>query len=91
MNLFTSEFTLKSNDKEYSFPLYKDEDIGFNKLWQIHVKESRVDEDVDTDKEQLTVADQNGLRELKEGIELIRSGDWKRLRNKPNIRIIKLI
>jgi hypothetical protein len=74
------------NGKEYSFPLYKDDDIGINMFWQSHIIESLVDEDVDTDNDQLNVANLHGLVELKEGIQDLISRGWKTIRNKPCFR-----
>jgi hypothetical protein len=73
-------------DKEYYFPLYRDEDIGVNMFWQSHIIESTVDEDVDTDDDQLKVAKLHTFIELREALEILRDKGWKILRNKPCCR-----
>lgn len=51
--------------------------------WQSHIIESTVDEDVDTDNEQIKIAGLHTLVELKEAIHLLINKEWKVLRNKP--------
>ena len=51
--------------------------------WQSHIIESTVDEDVDTDNEQIKIAGLHTLMELREAIQLLISKEWKVLRNKP--------
>jgi hypothetical protein len=54
--------------------------------WQSHIIESTVDEDVDTDNEQIKVAGLHTLMEMREAIELFMKNSWKVLRNKPTLR-----
>jgi hypothetical protein len=54
--------------------------------WQSHIIESTVDEDVDTDNEQIKVAGLHTLMEMREAFGLFANSGWKVLRNKPRLR-----
>ena len=69
-------------DKPYQFPLFRDKDIGIYEYWQAHIVESKVDEDIDTDDEQLQIANSYNISELKEGIKEIREKGFEQLENK---------
>jgi hypothetical protein len=86
--MFSSYISLKEckNNKEHCYPLYKDEDIGVNTYWQTHMIESRVDEDLDTDSEQLKIASLQVMVELKEAIDILCENGIKALRNRHNLK-----
>lgn len=50
------------------FKFYKDDDIGFFSEWQHPLKEAEMDDDVDTDEEQLIYSHKKVMRELIEGV-----------------------
>lgn len=50
------------------FKFYKDNDIGFFTEWQQPLKEAEMDDDVDTDNEQLIHSQKKVMRELIEGV-----------------------
>jgi hypothetical protein len=55
-------------------------------FWQSHIIESFVDEDVDTDNEQMKIAGLHVLIELREAMQTLYENGWKALRNKPIIK-----
>ena len=50
------EINLQNKNKEKSFPLYKDQDIGVYEYWQVPLIESKIDEDNESDDEQINLA-----------------------------------
>jgi hypothetical protein len=87
--MFTSYIGLREckNNKEHFYPLYKDEDIGVNLYWQTHMIESRVDEDMDTDNEQLKIARLQSIVDIREAIDLWHDNGIKILRNRNNMKL----
>jgi hypothetical protein len=67
------------------FKFYLDKEIGFDSKWQIQLKESEMDDDVETDSEQLQAATRHILREINEGIR----GYFKNKKNVRNLVLIK--
>ena len=65
------EFSLKNKNKEINFPLYKDQEIGIYEYWQVPLIESKVDEDIDSDEEQINLAKKVCHLDLQEGIKYI--------------------
>ena len=65
------EFNLKNKNKEISFPLYKDPEIGIYEYWQAPLIESKIDEDNDSDEEQINLAKKVCHLDLQEGIQYI--------------------
>ena len=61
-----------SNHDEVLFPLFTDKDIGIYEYWQAHIIDSKADEDVMTDNEQLTIASSYVAGEIKEAFEKIK-------------------
>lgn len=74
-----------SDGNEEQFPLFKDNDIGIYEYWQAHIVESKADEDIDTDDEQLEIANtftskelQDALLEIKtKGTSIIENNKYK--------------
>ena len=63
-------------NEEIIFPLFTDKDIGVYEYWQAHIIESKADEDVMTDDEQLMLAGAYIISEMKEAIECyVKEGD----------------
>lgn len=81
-NLYIILTLYNDKDKPYQFPLFRDKDIGIYEYWQAHIVESKVDEDIDTDDEQLQIANSYNISELKEGIKEIREKGFEQLENK---------
>lgn len=54
---------------ESAFNLFLDREIGFSKEWQRKIKSTTLDDDVLTDNEQLELAHNHILEELKEGLK----------------------
>ena len=67
------EFNLKNKNKEKNFPLYKDQDIGIYEYWQVPLIESKIDEDNDSDDEQIKLATNVCHLDLKEGIHYVQN------------------
>ena len=66
------EISLKNKKKEEKkFPLYKDQDIGVYEYWQAPLIESKIDEDIDSDEEQINLARKVCDLDLMEGIKYI--------------------
>ena len=53
------------------FPLYKDPEIGIYEYWQAPLIESKIDEDNDSDEEQINLAKKVCHLDLQEGIQYI--------------------
>ena len=65
------EINLKNKNKEKDFPLYRDQDIGIYEYWQVPLIESKIDEDNDSDEEQINLAKKVCNLDLSEGIKYI--------------------
>jgi len=65
------EINLKKNNKGKIFPLYRDQDIGVYEYWQVPLIESKIDEDNDSDEEQINLAKKVCNLDLMEGIKYI--------------------
>lgn len=71
-----------TSNKENYFNFYVDNDIGFNSKWQRPIHKAEMDDDVNTDDDQLRYAGKHCLQELKEGLRSF-------ARNKYNTRNYK--
>ena len=67
------EFKLRNGQKEKNFPLYKDNDIGIYEYWEVPLIESKVDEDNDSDEEQINLAKKVCNLDLMEGIKYVQT------------------
>ena len=67
------EINLKNKNNEKNFPLYKDQDIGVYEYWQVPLIESKIDEDIDSDEEQIKLAQKVCELDLLEGIKYIKN------------------
>ena len=76
------EFNLKNKNKEKNFPLYKDQDIGIYEYWQVPLIESKIDEDNDSDDEQIKLATNVCHLDLKEGIHYVQNNGIDDIINK---------
>lgn len=65
------DLRMYKNGKSVSFPLYRDSDIGFYEYWEIPLKENTIDEDVDSDDEQIAIAGKVCQSDIKEAIDNI--------------------
>ena len=65
------EINLKNKNMEKKFPLFKDQDIGVYEYWQVPLIESKIDEDNDSDDEQINLAKKVCEMDLTEGIKYI--------------------
>ena len=75
---FQGEHTFVDDEgKKHSFNIYTEIDIGFSKEWQRKIKIMKMDDDVNTDEEQLMLADECILDDLKESFE-----EFEKIRNK---------
>ena len=72
--------------EEKKFPLFKDKDIGIYEYWQTHIQHSEIDEDFDSEDEQIKLAHNYCLKEMKETINYIRSFGYS---NVSNLKYIK--
>lgn len=71
--IYTSTLTCyNSKRKEVMFPLFTDSDIGIYEYWQAHIIDSKADEDVETDNEQLSIAGSYVIGEIKEAFDALR-------------------
>ena len=61
------------------FKFYSDKDIGFTAKWQVQLKATEMDDDVETDEDQLNAADRHIKREIGEGIRSF-------IKNRKNVR-----
>ena len=75
------EITLKNKNKEKKFPLYKDQDIGVYEYWQVPLIENKIDEDNDSDEEQIKLARKVCEFDLMEGIKYIQKNGIESLYN----------
>ena len=75
------EINLKNKNKEKKFPLYKDQDIGIYEYWQVPLIESKIDEDNDSDEEQINLARKVCELDLMEGIKYIQKNGFESLYN----------
>jgi hypothetical protein len=66
------------------FKFYWDRDIGFSKTWQRPIKSSEMDDDVETDTDQLSTAGRHVFKEIGEGIKVYS-------KNPKNVRNITLL
>lgn len=91
--LFEAEHAFTDNRAESSesgrlppqyFKIYNDKDIGFSSCWQKQLRQSEMDDDVETDEDQLKAADRHIIRELGDGIRYF-------IKNKNNVRNLALI
>jgi hypothetical protein len=64
------EFKDKNNKKQI-FIVFSDRDIGIYEYWQNKIIESKNDEDIDTDNEQIKLAVSYSIGEIKEAFEFI--------------------
>lgn len=80
-NLYIILTLYDNNGNEEQFPLFKDNDIGIYEYWQAHIIESKVDEDIDTDDEQLEIANSFTTKELKDALDLIETKDTSIIEN----------
>ena len=81
------ELILKNKNKEKNFPLYKDQDIGIYEYWQVPLIESKIDEDNDSDNEQIDLAKKVCELDLLEGVKYIQKNGIESLFNNKFIRI----
>ena len=75
------EILLKNKNKEKKFPLYKDQDIGVYEYWQVPLIENKIDEDNDSDEEQINLARKVCELDLMEGIKYIQKNGFESLYN----------
>lgn len=65
-------------DTEVSFPMYRDNDIGFYEYWQIPLKENKIDEDVSSDEDQIVLAQKICKLDIKEAMDLLKKDGEKK-------------
>ena len=75
------QIQLKNKNMEKAFPLYKDQDIGVYEYWQVPLIESKIDEDNDSDEEQINLAKKVCQLDLMEGINYIQKNGIESLYN----------
>jgi hypothetical protein len=75
------EINLKNKNREKKFPLYKDQDIGIYEYWQVPLIENKIDEDNDSDEEQINLAKKVCEMDLMEGIKYIQKNGMESLIN----------
>ncbi len=80
------EQTKTKPDSPQYFKYYYDKDIGFPAKWQHQLKSAEMDDDVETDEDQLRAADRHTSRELGEGIRYF----MKSRSNVRNFNILKI-
>lgn len=76
------ELNLSNKNKEKSFPLYKDQDIGVYEYWQVPLIESKIDEDNDSDNEQINLATKVCNLDLYEGIKYVQQNGLNDILNR---------
>ena len=76
------EINLKNKNKEKDFPLYRDQDIGIYEYWQVQLIESKIDEDNDSDEEQINLAKKVCNLDLMEGINYIQKNGIDEILNR---------
>ena len=75
------QIKLKNKNMEKEFPLYKDQDIGVYEYWKVPLIESKIDEDNDSDEEQINLAKKVCELDLMEGIKYIQKNGIESLYN----------
>ena len=75
--IYSSNFLLNKGKKQVNFKIFRDKDIGVYEYWQTHIHESHIDEDVETDEEQKSLAKCFTLGEIKEAMMAIKNGNYK--------------
>ena len=78
------EFKLKNGQKEKNFPMYRDSDIGIYEYWEVPLIESKVDEDNDSDEEQINLAKKVCDLDLSEGIKYVQKNGLDDILNRYN-------
>ena len=76
------EINLKNKNNEKDFPLYRDQDIGIYEYWQVPLIESKIDEDNDSDEEQINLAKKVCNLDLSEGIQYIQKNGMDEIINR---------
>jgi len=77
----------KKSKLTHKFPVYRDNEIGINEYWQAPLIESKADEDIPTDDEQLMLAGHYTVNEISEAIEIFLYEGANCLRNKNYITL----
>ena len=72
--------------EEKKFPLFKDKDIGIYEYWQAHIQHSEIDEDFDSEDEQIKLARNYCLKEMKESINYIKNYGFSIVSNMKNFK-----
>ena len=72
--------------EEKKFPLFKDKDIGIYEYWQAHIQNSEIDEDFDSEDEQIELAQNYCLKEMKESINYIKNYGFSIVSNMKNFK-----
>ena len=80
------EINFRNKNKEKNFPLYKDQDIGVYEYWQVPLIENKIDEDNDSDDEQIDLARKVCELDLIEGIKYIQKNGIESLFNNKFIK-----
>ena len=75
--IYSSNFLLNKGKKQVNFKIFRDKDIGVYEYWQTHIHESHIDEDVETDEEQKSLAKCFTLGEIKEAMMAIKNGNYE--------------
>ena len=75
--IYSSNFVLKKNRKDYHFMVFRDKDIGIYEYWQAHIHEAQNDEDFDTDEEQKKLAKCFTLGEIKEAFVYVKNTNFE--------------
>ena len=70
-----------NKNKEVMFPMFLDKDIGVYEYWQVPLIESKVDEDNDSDEEQIKLATKVCELDLNEGIKYLEKNGIESLYN----------
>ena len=70
-------FICKEGKREEKFSLYDDFTIGFDVQWQMQLKISEQDDDVETDDEQISMADRHVKKDNRETINSYKNGQLK--------------
>ena len=76
------EINLSNKNKGKSFPLYKDQDIGVYEYWQVPLIENKIDEDNDSDNEQINLAAKVCNLDLYEGIKYVQQNGLNDILNR---------
>ena len=75
------KLNLTNENKNVAFPLFRDQDIGIYEYWQVPLIESKIDEDKDSDDEQINLAHKVCELDLNEGIKYLEKNGIKSLYN----------